>query len=63
MTFNHPPVYRTYILRFWQERNSDVDKEDAWRYSLEDAETRVRHVFHDLDGIVAFVQKQTVPNS
>lgn len=63
MTFDHPPVYRTFILRFWEERNPDVEKESAWRFSLEDTETGVRHVFHDLDGVVAFIQKQTVPKS
>jgi len=63
MTFDHPPVYRTYILRFWEERNPDAVKENAWRYSLEDTETNIRHVFHNLDGVVAFIKKQTGPSS
>ena len=58
MTFDKPPIYRTYILRFWEERSSDVEKGSAWRFSLEDTDTNARHVFLDLDGLIAFVQKQ-----
>ena len=61
MTFDHPPVYRTFILRFWEERNPDVDKEGAWRFSLEDTETNVRHVFQGLDGLMQFLNKQIGP--
>ena len=63
MTFDHPPIYRTYILRFWEERKPGINKDNAWRYSLEDTETNVRHIFHNVEGVVAFIQKQTGSNS
>jgi hypothetical protein len=58
MTFNVPPPYRTFILRFWEERNPDPEKANSWRFSLEDTETSTRHVFHSLDGLMQFLQKQ-----
>lgn len=58
MTFTHPPVYRTYILRFWEERTPDSDKKNSWRYSLEDTDSNVRHVFQSLDDVIVFLQKQ-----
>ena len=57
MTFNNPPRYQTYILRFWEERNPDPDTPNAWRFSLEDAETHIRHVFQTLEGLVQFLQR------
>lgn len=59
MTFNNPPLYRTYILRFWEERNPDPDKTNTWRFSLEDTDTKVRHVFHGLETLMQFLQRQT----
>lgn len=61
MTFDNPPVYRAYILRFWEERSPDPDKGGTWRFSLEDAETNTRHVFHSLDGLMQFLQRQIPP--
>ena len=58
MTFDTPPVYRTYILRFWEERSPSENKAAAWRYSLEDTETNVRHVFNDLNGLIVFLKRQ-----
>jgi len=63
MTFTHPPAFRTYILRFWEERNPDSDKENSWRFSLEDAETNNRHVFQHLDDVVVFLQRQVGQSS
>lgn len=61
MTFNTPPPYRTYILRFWEERNPDPHKVNTWRFSLENTESNVRHVFHSLDGLMQFLHKQMRP--
>lgn len=58
MTFNNPPAYQTYILRFWEERVPDANKANVWRFSLEDTETNIRHVFHTLDSLVQFLQRQ-----
>jgi hypothetical protein len=63
MTFDTPPVYRTYILRFWEERSPIEDKANAWRFSLEDTDTNVRHVFNDLDGLFVFLNRQVTFSS
>ncbi|MCP4359644.1 MAG: hypothetical protein GY796_16685 [Chloroflexi bacterium] len=63
MTFNTPPLYRTFILRFWEERTADTANNNTWRFSLEDPETNARHVFQNLEGVVAFLRKQTNVNS
>lgn len=61
MTFLTPPSYQTFILRFWEERDPDSESASTWRFSLEDTETNVRHVFHTLAGLMQFLQKQIGP--
>ncbi|MBX3057317.1 MAG: hypothetical protein KF770_12675 [Anaerolineae bacterium] len=58
MTFSNPPMYRTFILRLWEERNPDPQKANSWRFTLEDPETHTRHAFQSLDGLLQFLQKQ-----
>ncbi len=52
------PVRRIYLLTMWQERSSRDDSEATWRFSLEDASTRHRRGFANLEALVAFLQEQ-----
>ena len=46
------PSYRTFILRTWQERRQGSL---VWRFSLEDAQTKQRIGFTDLEGLCRFL--------
>ncbi|MEO7908489.1 MAG: SgcJ/EcaC family oxidoreductase [Roseiflexaceae bacterium] len=50
-----PPLYRGYMLRFWQER-SQRSTQVAWRFSLDDPHTGGRRGFADLAALIAAVQ-------
>jgi uncharacterized protein (TIGR02246 family) len=51
------PRYRSYLLRFWQERSCRGDELAVWRFSLEDPHTQVRHGFASLDEVVAAMMR------
>jgi len=51
----HPPRYRAYLLRCWEERGQDPLR-PLWRFSLEEPHTGERHGFADLAQLVAFLQ-------
>jgi hypothetical protein len=61
--FDTPPQYRTYILRFWEERDPNLKKPTVWRFSLEDPKTKQRHGFQDIASLVQFLERQTTQNS
>lgn len=42
-----PPVYRSFLLRFWEERGEQASAR-VWRCSLEDPLTGDRHGFASL---------------
>ena len=47
--------YISYLLRLWQEqRNAEL----VWRFSLEDAHTKERHGFAELELLFTFLRKQ-----
>lgn len=52
----HPPGYRAYLLRCWEERGQDPLRPSIWRFSLEEPHTGARHGFADLAQLVAFLQ-------
>jgi hypothetical protein len=52
-----PPGYRSYVLRFWEERGEDAT-EVVWRFSLEDPVTDQRHGFADLAELIAWLQTE-----
>jgi hypothetical protein len=56
-----PPQYRSYLLRFWEERAPLRGSPDSavWRFSLEDPHTAERIGFKSLDELVAFLRAQT----
>ena len=62
--FDKPPSYRSYLLRFWEERtNQPVNT--VWRFSVEDPHTTQRQSFADLEALVAWLKTEvnTAPNS
>ncbi len=52
-----PPGYRSYVLRFWQERSEELPHV-VWRYSLEDPLTDQRYGFPDLDTLTAWLKSE-----
>lgn len=49
--------YYTYILRFWEEQESDKG-DSAWRFTIEDPAQGTRHGFSSMDDLVAFLHAQ-----
>ncbi len=54
-----PPQYHTYILRFWEERESKQDSATTWRFTLENPETNERRGFQNLESLIQFLEQQT----
>lgn len=52
-----PPVYRSYLLRFWEER-ADRTSMRAWRCSLEDPLTGNRHGFASLKALMDWLNTE-----
>jgi hypothetical protein len=51
------PVYRSYLLRFWEERG-DVPTAPVWRFSLEDPQTTHRLGFASIAALADWLQSQ-----
>lgn len=51
------PQYRVYLLRCWKERSQKDQTHPGWRFAIEDATTRQRHGFSDLNSLAAFLQR------
>jgi hypothetical protein len=49
-----PPVYRSFLLRFWEERG----EEHVWRCSLEDPLTGNRHGFANLTALTDWLSTE-----
>lgn len=58
--FSKPPGYRSYLLRFWEERSEQTEAA-VWRFSLEDPLTAQRQGFADLDALTAWLRTETRP--
>lgn len=56
-----PPGYRSYLLRFWEERSEQTESV-LWRFSLEDPLTAQRLGFADLDSLTAWLKAETQLN-
>jgi hypothetical protein len=58
------PKYLAYLLRLWQVQDpqgTTPHPEIAWRVSLEDVSTHVRHGFASLKKAFVFLSEQIVP--
>jgi hypothetical protein len=55
--YERPPGYRSYVLRFWQER-SDQPTLTVWRFSLEDPSTDERYGFPDLQALIEWLRAE-----
>jgi hypothetical protein len=55
--YERPPGYRSYVLRFWQER-SDQPPLTVWRFSLEDPSTDERYGFPNLQTLVEWLRAE-----
>ena len=53
---NTPPQYQTYILRCWETRSQQPDSLPAWRFSLNDSQTKEKHLFSNLETLTTFLQ-------
>jgi len=51
-----PPRYRTYLMRYWEERSQAPMLPRVWRFSLEDPHTGQRHGFASLEKMIAFLR-------
>lgn len=56
--FDKPPGYRSYLLRFWEER-SEQPAVSLWRFSLEDPRTAQRQSFANLEALIEWLQTET----
>lgn len=54
---DRPPVYRSFLLRFWEERG-DLPTPPVWRFSLEDPQTAHRQGFASLTALTDWLQSQ-----
>jgi hypothetical protein len=52
-----PPVYRSYLLRFWEERG-EAPAAPVWRFSLEDPQTARRQGFASLSALTTWLQTE-----
>jgi hypothetical protein len=52
---DRPPVYRSYLLRFWEERG-ETPAQPVWRFSLEDPQTAHRQGFASLAALTDWLQ-------
>ena len=52
------PIRIVHLLTLWRERSAHADQPALWRFSLEDARTRQRRGFADLETLVAFLKAQ-----
>ena len=52
-----PPVYRSYLLRFWEERGEQPARR-VWRCSLEDPLTGSRHGFANLTALTDWLNTE-----
>ena len=48
---------RVYLLRIWKTKS---ENENAWRFSLEDAQTGTRRGFSDLSALTVFLEAQLI---
>jgi hypothetical protein len=51
-----PPIYRSYLLRFWEERGDQAAP--VWRFSLEDPQTARRQGFASLAALTHWLQSE-----
>ena len=64
-----PLHYRSYLLRFWQERpppdsaSGGASPIGWWRFSLEDPHNGARLGFADFDQLIGFLTDQMQSNS
>ena len=54
---DRPPIYRSYLLRFWEERG-ERPAPAVWRFSLEDPQTTQRQGFASLTALTHWLQSQ-----
>jgi hypothetical protein len=54
---DQPPVYRSYLLRFWEERGEQPARR-VWRCSLEDPRTGSRHGFANLTALTDWLSAE-----
>jgi hypothetical protein len=54
---SQPSGYRSYLLRFWQERGENP-LAAVWRFSLEDPLTSQRQGFASLEALTAWLQAE-----
>jgi hypothetical protein len=52
-----PPAYRSYLLRFWEER-SEQPAMRVWRFSLEDPLTAQQHHFPSLEALTTWLKTE-----
>jgi hypothetical protein len=52
------PRYRAYMLRCWEARGEHPSPLGAWRFSLENVQTREKRGFGGLEELMAWLQGQ-----
>ena len=46
------------MLRYWHVRSEYTGRPSAWRFSLEEAGTRERRGFGDLEALLAYLERE-----
>ncbi len=55
---DEPPRHQSYVLRCWEMRSQYSDRPATWRFSLEDARTREKRAFSNVEALAAFLQAE-----
>jgi hypothetical protein len=56
--FEHPPRYRSFLLRCWQERSQHPECPPLWRFSLHDPHTAAHAGFATLDDLITALRQE-----
>jgi hypothetical protein len=51
-------TYRTFLLRWWHEKDSPATDRSAWRFSLEEVGQPPRRGFSSLQALTAFLDAE-----
>ena len=52
------PIYKSYLLRYWQERQPLPHSACPWRFSLDDPLTGERAGFANLEAMFRYLEEQ-----
>ncbi|GIV96692.1 MAG: hypothetical protein KatS3mg057_1349 [Herpetosiphonaceae bacterium] len=58
ISFERPPCYRSYLLRFREVQSESAEFQTTWYFYLEDPDTGDHFTFSGLDALISFLNSQ-----